>query len=52
MNDSGNYPNSAVNYPWLMDSRNKRGISLDLKKPDILNIWQWKVLKERKTTYW
>jgi formyl-CoA transferase len=34
MNTSANYPKAAVNYPWEMDSRNKRGISLDLKKPD------------------
>lgn len=25
------YPKSSVNYPWLMDSRNKRSIALDLK---------------------
>ena len=25
------YPKSAVNYPWLMDARNKRSIALDLK---------------------
>jgi len=25
------YPKSQVNYPWLMDSRNKRSIALDLK---------------------
>lgn len=25
------YPKSPVNYPWLMDSRNKRSIALDLK---------------------
>ena len=25
------YPKSLVNYPWLMDSRNKRSIALDLK---------------------
>jgi formyl-CoA transferase len=34
MHDSPNYPRAKVNYPWQMDSRNKRGISLDLKKPD------------------
>ncbi|MBY0319915.1 MAG: CoA transferase [Reyranella sp.] len=34
MHDSSNYPKSAVNYPWHMDSRNKRSIVLDLKKPD------------------
>ncbi len=28
------YPNSAVNYPWLMDARNKRSVALDLKHPD------------------
>ncbi len=26
------YPKSAVNYPWLMDARNKRSIALDLKR--------------------
>ena len=25
------YPKSEINYPWLMDSRNKRSIALDLK---------------------
>src|SRR4029078_9983851 len=30
---SSNYPKSEVNYPWQMDSRNKRSIVLDLKKP-------------------
>src|SRR6195952_1576479 len=34
MTTSANYPKAAVNYPWEMDSRNKRGISLDLKRPD------------------
>src|SRR5215211_7434492 len=34
MHDSSNYPKGAVNYPWHMDSRNKRSIVLDLKKPD------------------
>ena len=34
MNDSSNYPKAAVNYPWLMDSRNKRSLVLDLKKPE------------------
>ncbi len=34
MNDSANYPKAAVNYPWQMDSRNKRAVSLDLKKPE------------------
>jgi len=28
------YPKSKVNYPWLMDARNKRSIALDLKHPD------------------
>jgi formyl-CoA transferase len=28
------YPKSEVNYPWLMDSRNKRSIALDLKHKD------------------
>ena len=26
------YPKSAVNYPWLMDARNKRSVALDLKQ--------------------
>lgn len=34
MHDSSNYPKGAVNYPWHMDSRNKRSVVLDLKKPD------------------
>src|SRR5260221_7834185 len=34
MQDSSNYPKGAVNYPWHMDSRNKRSVVLDLKKPD------------------
>lgn len=34
MHDSANYPKGPVNYPWHMDSRNKRSIVLDLKKPD------------------
>ena len=34
MHNSSNYPKGAVNYPWHMDSRNKRSIVLDLKKPD------------------
>jgi crotonobetainyl-CoA:carnitine CoA-transferase CaiB-like acyl-CoA transferase len=34
MNDSANYPKAEVNYPWLMESRNKRSIALDLKKPE------------------
>jgi formyl-CoA transferase len=34
MTDSANYPKATVNYPWEMDSRNKRSIVLDLKKPE------------------
>ena len=34
MTDSANYPKAAVNYPWEMDSRNKRSVVLDLKKPE------------------
>jgi len=34
MTDSANYPKGAVNYPWQMDSRNKRSLVLDLKKPE------------------
>ena len=34
MHDSSNYPKSPVNYPWQMDSRNKRSIVLDLKQAD------------------
>ncbi len=34
MTDSANYPKGAVNYPWQMDSRNKRSLVLDLKKAD------------------
>jgi len=34
MHDSANYPKATVNYPWEMDSRNKRSIVLDLKKPE------------------
>src|SRR5215468_10910516 len=34
MHDSSNYPKSEVNYPWHMDSRNKRSIALDLKKAE------------------
>jgi crotonobetainyl-CoA:carnitine CoA-transferase CaiB-like acyl-CoA transferase len=34
MNDSANYPKGTVNYPWQMDSRNKRSLVLDLKKPE------------------
>ena len=30
MHDSSNYPKGDVNYPWQMDSRNKRSIALDL----------------------
>jgi formyl-CoA transferase len=33
MHDSSNYPKGAVNYPWHMDSRNKRSLVLDLKQP-------------------
>ena len=33
MNDSPNYPTATVNYPWQMDSRNKRSLVLDLKQP-------------------
>ena len=32
MHDSSNYPKAEVNYPWQMDSRNKRSIVLDLKQ--------------------
>ena len=28
------YPKSPVNYPWEMDSRNKRSIALDLHHPE------------------
>jgi len=28
-----NYPKSTVNYPWQLDSRNKRSLALDLKHP-------------------
>src|SRR5258706_16453022 len=31
MHDSSNYPKGTVNYPWQMDSRNKRSLVLDLK---------------------
>jgi crotonobetainyl-CoA:carnitine CoA-transferase CaiB-like acyl-CoA transferase len=34
MHDSSNYPKSKTNYPWEMDSRNKRSIVLDLKKAE------------------
>lgn len=34
MHDSSNYPKSEINYPWQMDSRNKRSLVLDLKNPD------------------
>ncbi len=34
MHDSANYPKAEVNYPWQMDSRNKRSIVLDLKVPE------------------
>ena len=33
MRDSANYPKAEVNYPWEMDSRNKRSLALDLKQP-------------------
>ena len=33
MHDSSNYPEGEVNYPWQMDSRNKRSLVLDLKQP-------------------
>jgi formyl-CoA transferase len=33
MLDSSNYPKGEVNYPWHMDSRNKRSLVLDLKNP-------------------
>lgn len=32
------YPDSEVNYPWLMDSRNKRSLALDLKHPDSTDV--------------
>ena len=31
MHDSSNYPKGEVNYPWQMDSHNKRSLVLDLK---------------------
>jgi crotonobetainyl-CoA:carnitine CoA-transferase CaiB-like acyl-CoA transferase len=31
MMQGASYPKARVNYPWLMDSRNKRSIALDLK---------------------
>ena len=34
MVDSPSYPKGKVNYPWQMDSRNKRSLVLDLKKPE------------------
>jgi len=34
MKDSANYPKAGVNYPWEMDSRNKRSLVLDLKSPE------------------
>jgi crotonobetainyl-CoA:carnitine CoA-transferase CaiB-like acyl-CoA transferase len=34
MHDSSNYPKGEVNYPWHMDSRNKRSLVLDLKMPE------------------
>src|SRR5258708_38815922 len=33
LHDSSNYPKGEVNYPWQMDSRNKRSLVLDLKQP-------------------
>jgi len=33
MQSSANYPKGEVNYPWHMDSRNKRSLVLDLKNP-------------------
>lgn len=33
MHSSANYPKGEVNYPWHMDSRNKRSLVLDLKNP-------------------
>ena len=33
MRDSANYPKADVDYPWQMDSRNKRSLVLDLKQP-------------------
>jgi crotonobetainyl-CoA:carnitine CoA-transferase CaiB-like acyl-CoA transferase len=33
MHDSAQYPKGDVNYPWHMDSRNKRSLVLDLKQP-------------------
>ena len=29
-----NFPKASVNYPWHLDSRNKRSIALDLKSPE------------------
>jgi len=29
-----NFPKAPVNYPWHLDSRNKRSIALDLKSPE------------------
>ncbi|MEA2849043.1 MAG: hypothetical protein QOG78_4324 [Rhodospirillaceae bacterium] len=34
MHDSSNYPKGPVNYPWQMDSRNKRSLVLDLKQAE------------------
>ena len=34
MHSSANYPKGEVNYPWHMDSRNKRSLVLDLKKDE------------------
>ena len=33
MRDSANYPKADIDYPWQMDSRNKRSLVLDLKQP-------------------
>ncbi|MEO8559682.1 MAG: CoA transferase [Rhodospirillales bacterium] len=32
MVNNGAYPSSAANYPWLLDSRNKRSLAIDLKQ--------------------
>ena len=34
MRQLSSYPPSDVNYPWEMDSRGKRSIAIDLKKPE------------------
>ena len=31
-------PRSAVNYPWHLDNRNKRGLALDLKSPQAAKV--------------